>query len=72
MFRIKSNPARRRGIGEGFSRPIPVFDRRLRRVDHSDRDDDSKPPAPKYLNDEDNFPIVPIDGRDHGHDHDNR
>jgi feruloyl esterase len=34
-----------------------------------DRDDD-QPPAPKYLNDGDNYPIVPIDDR--GHDHDNR
>jgi len=34
--------------------------------------DDNQPPAPKYLNDGDNYPIVPIDGSDHGHDHDNR
>jgi feruloyl esterase len=39
----------------------------------ADRDrDDNQPPAPKYLNDGDNFPIVPIDDRDHGHDHDTR
>jgi len=39
----------------------------------ADRDrDDSQPPAPKYLNDGDNYPIVPINDRDHGHDHDNR
>jgi hypothetical protein len=38
-----------------------------------DRDrDDNQPPAPKYLDDGDNYPIVPIDDRDHGHDHDNR
>jgi feruloyl esterase len=40
-----------------------------------DRDhDDNQPPAPKYLNDSDNYPIVPIDDRDrdHGHDHDDR
>jgi feruloyl esterase len=39
----------------------------------SDRDD-NQPPAPKYLNDRDNYPIVPIDDRDRdrGHDHDNR
>ena len=29
----------------------------------SDRDD-NQPPAPKYLNDGDNYPIVPIDDRD--------
>jgi hypothetical protein len=40
-------------------------------VDDSDHDD-NQPPAPKYLNDGDNYPIVPIDDRDHGHDHDNR
>jgi len=40
-------------------------------VDDSDRDD-NQPPAPKYLNDGDNYPIVPIDDRDHDHDHDNR
>ena len=26
----------------------------------------------KYLDDGDNYPIVPIDDRDHGHDHDTR
>jgi hypothetical protein len=40
-------------------------------ADDSDRDD-NQPPAPKYLNDGDNYPIVPIDDRDHRHDHDNR
>jgi feruloyl esterase len=39
--------------------------------------DDNQPPAPKYLDDGDNYPIVPItatDDRDHGHDdaHDDR
>jgi len=39
----------------------------------ADRDsDDNQPPAPKYLDDRDNYPIVPIDDRDHGHDHHNR
>jgi len=39
----------------------------------ADRDrDDNQPPAPKYLDDGDNYPIVPIDDRDHGHDHYNR
>ena len=39
----------------------------------ADRDrDDNQPPAPKYLNDGDNNPIVPIDDRDRDHDHDNR
>jgi feruloyl esterase len=38
-------------------------------VADSDRDD-NQPPAPKYLNDRDNFPIVPIDDRDHDHDGD--
>jgi feruloyl esterase len=41
----------------------------------ADRDrDDNQPPAPNYLNDGDNYPIVPIDvsNRDHHHDHDNR
>jgi feruloyl esterase len=33
--------------------------------------DDNQPPAPKYLDDGDNYPIVPVDDRDHGHDHDN-
>jgi len=39
----------------------------------SDRDDD-QPPVPKYVNDGDNYPLAPIDGRghDHGHDHDDR
>jgi hypothetical protein len=39
----------------------------------SDRDD-NQPPAPKYLNDGDNYPIVPIDDRDRDrrHDPDNR
>jgi feruloyl esterase len=40
-------------------------------VDDRDRDD-NQPPAPKYLDDGDNYPIVPIDDRDHGHDHDTR
>jgi feruloyl esterase len=40
---------------------------------HSDRDD-NQPPAPKYLNDGDNYPIVPIEDRDReqGPDHDGR
>ena len=39
----------------------------------ADRDrDDNQPPAPKYLNDGHNYPIVPIDDRDHRHDGDNR
>jgi hypothetical protein len=39
----------------------------------ADRDrDDNQPPVPKYLNDGDNYPIVPIDDRDRDHDHDNR
>jgi hypothetical protein len=33
----------------------------------SDRDD-NQPPAPKYLDDGDNYPIVPIDDRDYDHD----
>jgi tannase/feruloyl esterase len=40
-------------------------------VDDNDRDD-NQPPAPKYLDDRDNYPIVPIDDGDHGHDHDTR
>ena len=40
-------------------------------VDDSDRDD-NQPPAPKYLNDRDNYPIVPIDDQAHAHDGDNR
>jgi feruloyl esterase len=32
--------------------------------------DNNQPPAPKYLDDGDNYPIVPTDDRDHGHDHD--
>jgi feruloyl esterase len=40
----------------------------------ADRDhDDNQSPAPKYLDDGDNYPIVPItptDNRDHVHDHD--
>ena len=34
--------------------------------------DDNQPPAPKYLNDGHNYPIVPINDGDHGHDHDSR
>ena len=34
--------------------------------------DDNQPPAPKYLDDGDNYPIVPINDGDHGHDHDSR
>jgi feruloyl esterase len=36
--------------------------------------DDNQPPAPKYLNDGDNYPILPIDDsdRNRGHDHDYR
>jgi feruloyl esterase len=35
----------------------------------ADRDhDDNQPPAPKYLNDGDNYPIVPIDDRDRAQD----
>jgi hypothetical protein len=38
-----------------------------------DRDrDDNQPPAPKYLNDGDNYPIVPIGDRRHGHDDETR
>jgi feruloyl esterase len=40
-------------------------------VDDSDRDD-NQPPAPMYIDDGDNFPIVPIDDRDYGQDHGNR
>jgi len=35
--------------------------------------DDNQPPAPRSLDDGDNYPIVPItptDDHDHGHDHD--
>jgi len=28
--------------------------------------DDNQPPAPKYLDEGDNYPIVPIEDRDHG------
>jgi feruloyl esterase len=34
--------------------------------------DDNQPPAPKYLDDGDNYPIVPIDEGDRGHGHDDR
>jgi feruloyl esterase len=40
-----------------------------------DGHDDNQPPAPKYLDDGDNYPIVPVtptDNRDHGHDDDDR
>jgi feruloyl esterase len=40
-------------------------------VDDTDHDN-NQPPTPKYLNDRDNYPIVPIDDRDHSRDHDNR
>ena len=42
-------------------------------IDDSDRDG-NQPPAPKYLDDGDNYPIVPVDDRDRdrGHDHYNR
>jgi feruloyl esterase len=37
----------------------------------ADRDhDDNQPPAPKYLNDGDNYPIVPINNGDQDHDND--
>jgi feruloyl esterase len=38
----------------------------------ADKDhDNNQPPAPKYLNDRDNYPIVPVTPTgDHGHDHD--
>jgi hypothetical protein len=32
--------------------------------------DDNQPPAPKYLDDGDNYPIVPIDDQAHAHDGD--
>jgi feruloyl esterase len=36
----------------------------------ADRDpDDNQPPASKYLDDGDNYPIVPIDDRDHDREH---
>jgi feruloyl esterase len=39
----------------------------------ADRDhDDNQPPAPKYLDDGNNYPLVPIDDHDHAHDHDQR
>ena len=34
--------------------------------------DDNQPPAPKYLDDGYNYPIVPIDHRNRGRDPDNR
>ena len=34
--------------------------------------DDNQPPAPKYLNDGDNYPIIPFDDHNHAHDHDKR
>ena len=40
-----------------------------------DAPDDNQPPAPKYLDDGDNYPLVPInptDDRDHGHDQNDR
>ena len=40
-------------------------------VDDRDRDN-NQPSAPKYLNDRDNFPIVPIDDRAHARDGDQR
>jgi feruloyl esterase len=40
-------------------------------VADSDRDD-NQPPAPKYLNDGDNYPIVPIDDSTQTHDKDSR
>jgi feruloyl esterase len=39
----------------------------------ADRDhDDNQPPAPKYLDDGDNYPIVPIDDRNHRQEGDKR
>ena len=35
-----------------------------------DDPDDNQPPATKYLDDGDNYPIVPIADGDQGHDHD--
>jgi feruloyl esterase len=70
---------------QDFSRPIcayPALARYKGRGDMTkassfvcvaDEDhDDYQPPAPKYLDDGDNYPIVPItpiDERDHAHDH---
>jgi feruloyl esterase len=34
--------------------------------------DDNQPPAPRYLNDGDNYPIVPIGDQDRRHEADNR
>ena len=34
--------------------------------------DDNQPSAPKYLNDGDNYPIVPIDDSNQTHDKDSR
>jgi feruloyl esterase len=76
------------GNMQDFSRPVcpyPALPRYSGRGDTTqassfvcvaDRDhDDNQPPAPRYLNDGDNYPIVPItqtDDRDHGQDHGNR
>ena len=39
----------------------------------ADRDhEDNQPPAAKYVNDDDNYPIVPIDDRERDHDGDKR
>jgi hypothetical protein len=61
-----------------FTRPVcpyPALPRYTGMVDTSEASsfvcvadgdrDDNQPPAPKYLNDGDNYPIVPIDDRDH-------
>jgi hypothetical protein len=40
-------------------------------ADDGDRDD-NQPPDPKYLDDGDNYPIVPIDDRDHRRDREKR
>ena len=66
------------------SRPVSgiATPQRRRRYDKSqqlcvaDEDhDDNQPSAPKYVDDGDNYPIVPITAtgnHDHGHDRDNR
>ena len=64
---VCSYPALPRYSGTGDSTQASSF------VCLADEDhDDNQPPAPKYLDDGDNYPIVPITPtNDHDHGHDN-
>ena len=59
----KLSVIRRRAVGEGFDEELTI-------LNHDGEPVDNQPPAPKYLDDRHNYPIVPID--DDTHDSDKR